>query len=89
MTAKLVVVGSFNMDLVAYVPRFPRPGETVLGARYLATPGGKGSNQAVAAARLSADVTIVGRIGSDGFGDEALDLWGREQINTRYVVRDR
>lgn len=89
MTAKLVVVGSFNMDLVAYVPRFPRPGETILGARYLTTPGGKGSNQAVAAARLNADVTFVGRIGSDSFGDAALDLWGREQVNTRYAVRDR
>lgn len=89
MTAKLVVTGSFNMDLVAYVPRFPRPDETILGARYLTTPGGKGSNQAVAAARLGADVSFVGRIGSDTFGDAAFDLWGREQVNTRYVVRDR
>jgi ribokinase len=89
MTAKLVVVGSFNMDLVAYVPRFPRPGESLLGGKYLNTPGGKGSNQAVAAARLNADVTYVGRIGNDAFGDAAIDLWGREQIHTRYVVRDR
>jgi ribokinase len=89
MTAKLVVLGSFNMDLLAYVPRFPRPGESILGARYLSTPGGKGSNQAVAAARLGADVSYVGRIGSDAFGEAALDQWGREQINTRYVVRDR
>lgn len=89
MTAKIVVVGSFNMDLVAYIPRFPRPGESILGSRYLSNPGGKGSNQAVAAARLNADVTYVGRIGTDAFGDAAIDLWGREQVNTRYVVRDR
>ncbi len=89
MTAKIIVVGSFNMDLFAYVPRFPRPGETILGSRYLTSPGGKGSNQAVAAARLTADVSLVGRIGSDDHGDAALVLWEQEQINTRYTVRDR
>ncbi len=89
MTAKIVVLGSFNMDLVAYIPRFPRPGESILGSRYLNTPGGKGSNQAVAAARLGADVTYVGRIGTDAFGDQAIEAWEHEHINTRYVVRDR
>lgn len=89
MTAKMVVLGSFNMDLVAFIPRFPRPGESILGSRYLNAPGGKGSNQAVAAARLGADVTYVGRIGADAFGDQAMEMWEREHIHTRYVVRDR
>lgn len=89
MTAKIVVVGSFNMDLVAYIPRFPRAGESVLGSKYLSNPGGKGSNQAVGAARLGADVTYVGRIGTDQFGDQAFQMWESEQVHTRYVVRDR
>lgn len=89
MTAKIVVLGSFNMDLVAYIPRFPRPGESILGSKYLSNPGGKGSNQAVAAARLGADVTYVGRIGTDAFGDQAMLMWENEQIHTRYVVHDR
>jgi ribokinase len=88
MTAKLVVLGSFNMDLVAYIPRFPRAGESILGSKYLSNPGGKGSNQAVAAARLGADVTYVGRIGVDAFGDQAVEVWNAEHIHTRYVVRD-
>lgn len=88
MTAKIVVVGSFNMDLTAYMARLPRPGETVSGSRFVTGPGGKGSNQAVAAARLGADVTFVGKVGTDTFGDMALQMWAREGINTRYVVRD-
>ena len=86
--AKIVVVGSFNMDLTAYVERLPRPGETVHGNRFVTGPGGKGSNQAVAAARLGAQVTFVGRVGKDMFGETAIELWQREGINTRCVVRD-
>lgn len=86
--AKVVVVGSFNMDLISYMDRMPRPGETVHGNRFVTGPGGKGSNQAVAAARLGAQVTFVGRVGQDTFGDTALELWQREGINTRCVVRD-
>lgn len=88
MAAKIVVVGSFNMDLTTYMARLPRPGETVHGRRFVTGPGGKGSNQAVAAARLGADVTFVGRVGTDSFGDTALQTWEAEGINTRYVVRD-
>jgi ribokinase len=88
MAAKIVVVGSFNMDLTTYMERLPRPGETVHGRRFVTGPGGKGSNQAVAAARLGADVTFVGRVGTDGFGDTAVKTWQTEGINTRYVVRD-
>ncbi len=88
MTAKIVVVGSFNMDLTSYMPRLPRPGETLHGTSFQTGPGGKGSNQAVAAARLGADVTFVGRVGTDIFADNAFQIWNSENINTRYVIRD-
>ena len=65
---RIVVVGSINMDLVTQAPRFPGPGETLLGERFLSVPGGKGANQAVAAARLGAEVALIGAIGDDGFG---------------------
>jgi ribokinase len=69
---RLCVVGSVNLDLVARVERLPRPGETVTGATFERVPGGKGANQAVAAARLGADVTFVGCVGGDEFAAEAL-----------------
>jgi ribokinase len=69
---RLVVVGSINLDLVARTKRLPRPGETVTGATFARVPGGKGANQAVAAARLGAEVSLVGCVGRDGFADEAL-----------------
>jgi ribokinase len=68
----LTVVGSTNLDLVARVERLPQPGETVSGAGFARNPGGKGANQAVAAARLGADVRFVGAVGDDSFADEAL-----------------
>ncbi|HEX6701130.1 MAG TPA: ribokinase, partial [Gaiellaceae bacterium] len=66
------VVGSVNLDLVATVERLPRPGETVAGTSFQRIPGGKGANQAVAAARLSANVCLIGAVGEDGYADEAL-----------------
>jgi ribokinase len=69
---RLTVVGSINLDLVARVERLPRPGETVTGATFTRVPGGKGANQAVAAARLGAEVTMIGCVGDDAFGREAL-----------------
>jgi ribokinase len=69
---RLTVVGSANLDLVAGVERLPRPGETVTDARLMRAPGGKGANQAVAAARLGADVRFLGAVGEDEFADEAL-----------------
>jgi ribokinase len=69
---RLTVVGSINLDLVARTKRFPRPGETVTGATFSEIPGGKGANQAVAAARLGAEVTMIGCVGNDAFAVRAL-----------------
>jgi ribokinase len=88
MAANIVIVGSYNTDLTTYLKRLPRAGETVSGDRFVTGPGGKGSNQAVAAARLGADVTFVGRVGMDVFGELALRIWADEGVNTEYVVRD-
>lgn len=82
----VVVVGSINMDLIARVKRLPRPGQTVAGHELLELPGGKGANQAVAASRLGARVTLIGRVGDDGFGTRLLENLRREQIDTRYVT---
>jgi ribokinase len=68
---RLAVVGSINLDLVARAERLPRPGETVTGATFVRVPGGKGANQAVAAARLGAEVAMLGCVGRDGFAEEA------------------
>lgn len=68
---RVVVVGSINMDLVTSTPRLPAPGETILGTSFSTTPGGKGSNQAIAAAKAGAEVAFVGAVGDDTF---ALDL---------------
>jgi ribokinase len=72
LTLRISVVGSINLDLVARAERIPRPGETVTGATFARYPGGKGANQAVACARLGADVTMIGAVGADPFADEAL-----------------
>lgn len=88
MAAKIVIVGSFNMDLTAYMERLPRPGETVNGRKFVTGPGGKGSNQAVAAARLGAEVTFIGRVGQDVFAEQAFSIWRQEGIHTDYVIRD-
>jgi len=88
MAARIVVVGSFNTDLVSYMQRMPRPGETVHGDTFMTGAGGKGSNQAVAAARLGADVTFIGRLGKDVFANLAYEIWEAEGINSDYVVQD-
>ena len=72
MPPRLTVVGSANLDLVAHVERLPRPGETVTDASFARVPGGKGANQAVAAARLGADVRFLGAVGEDSYAEEAL-----------------
>jgi ribokinase len=81
----IVVVGSLNMDLVVRVPRAPRPGETLLGSAYETHPGGKGANQAVAAARFGAPVRMVGRVGRDAYGDPLTHHLAAEGIELSFV----
>jgi ribokinase len=88
MTARIVVVGSLNMDLVVHAPRHPQPGETILGSDFQTFPGGKGANQAVAAARLGAMVRMVGRVGNDGFGQALLQTLAGDRVDTTFVSRD-
>ena len=83
---RVVVVGGMNMDLIVRVPRLPRPGETVAGEDLLRAAGGKGGNQAVAAARLGADVTMVGRVGRDAFGRELSRGLRDHGVSTRWVL---
>lgn len=82
---QIVVVGSINMDLVARMSRLPRPGETLHGDDFRTIPGGKGANQAVAAARLGAIVTMIGRVGDDGFGVELLQSLKQYGVRTQFV----
>ncbi|MCI0362004.1 MAG: ribokinase [Planctomycetaceae bacterium] len=84
-TPRIVVVGSINMDLVARVPHLPRPGETVRGSAFSQVPGGKGANQAVAAALLGADVTMIGRVGNDAFGQQLLASLKTQGVHTKHV----
>lgn len=86
--AKILVVGSINMDLVVRVPHAPSPGETVLGGDFETFPGGKGANQAVASSRMGGDVTMVGRVGKDDFGDTLIQQLVENRIKTTYVVKD-
>ena len=90
MGDRIAVVGSLNMDLVVQAPRIPAPGETVLGARDLERfPGGKGANQAVAAARLGAQVHMVGRVGDDELAKPVLASLTGAGVDATHVVQDR
>ena len=84
----VVVLGGINMDLVGATERMPAPGETVFGQSFHTSPGGKGANQAVAAARLGAEVRMVGRVGRDEFGPVLLDGMRREGIDVSGVATD-
>lgn len=86
--SSIVVCGSHNTDLVVQAPRLPGPGETVLGGDLVTAQGGKGANQAVAAARLGAAVTFVARLGCDAFGDAAAAALAAEGLNLAYLGRD-
>jgi ribokinase len=82
---RITVVGSINMDLVTSVNRAPAIGETVLGEAFHTIPGGKGANQAVAAARLGADTTLISCVGDDSFGLELLEHLKNQGVNTQFV----
>jgi ribokinase len=84
----IVVVGSLNMDLVVRTVRHPQIGETVIGHDFRTYPGGKGANQAVAAARLGSDVSIIGKVGNDQFGEALLQAVNADGVNTQYIIRD-
>ncbi|AQY67489.1 ribokinase [Pseudomonas veronii] len=87
MPAKVVVVGSLNMDLVTRASRLPRAGETLIGQSFSTVPGGKGANQAVASARLGAEVAMIGCIGSDAYGIQLRDALLAEGIDCQAVSR--
>jgi ribokinase len=87
VTDKIVVVGSLNMDLVVHAPRHPQPGETILGSEFHTFPGGKGANQAVAAARLGGQVRMIGLVGQDDFGDALLQTLASDGVDAEHVLR--
>ena len=87
-SSKILVIGSSNTDMVIKTKNFPVPGETILGGKFLMNPGGKGANQAVAAARLGGMVTFVGKIGDDIFGKQAVQQLEDEGINVDFVAVD-
>lgn len=80
--AKLTVIGSSNTDMVIKTPRFPLPGETIIGGDFFMFPGGKGGNQAVAAARMGGEVSFICCLGNDVFGQEALKAYRKEGMDT-------
>ncbi len=86
--ARIVVVGSANVDFVVQTPHIPVPGETVLGRDFVMVMGGKGANQAVGCARLGGAVTFVSRVGADVFGAQCRDAYQRESIDIQYIQSD-
>ena len=88
MKPRILVAGSMNMDLVLSADRIPAPGESYFGTTYAYIPGGKGANQAAAAARLGSDVTFVGRVGSDAHGEALVANLQRQGIGTSLIGRD-
>ncbi len=83
----ITVVGSFNMDLFIEAPRFPAPGEAILGKNFRRAPGGKGANQAYAVARMGTKAAIIGAVGRDAFGDEMVANLDAAGVDTRAVLR--
>lgn len=86
--SRICVVGSANIDLTFRTPRLPHPGETLAGQTFQLGFGGKGANQAVMAARLGASVSMIARVGNDVFGEQTLQNYRNQGINTDYVLRD-
>ena len=87
MHSQITVVGSLNMDLVARTAHIPQPGETILGVDLQYHPGGKGANQAVAAARVGGNVTMIGRVGDDAFAQPLLDNLAQSGVDNSLVLR--
>ncbi|WP_461055100.1 ribokinase [Spirosoma arcticum] len=87
-STQICVVGSSNTDMVVKAEKLPAPGETVMGGKFLMNPGGKGANQAVAAARLGGQVVLAAKVGNDVFGKQAIQQFQREKINPKYITTD-
>lgn len=85
---KITVIGSSNTDMVIKSSKLPAPGETIIGGDFLMTPGGKGANQAVAAARLGGDTTFITKTGNDIFGKQAVQMFEKEGIHTEFIATD-
>lgn len=88
MGEPIVIFGSFVVDLISRTKGMPIPGQTVLGKSFRMGPGGKGSNQAVAAYRAGADVTLVTKLGNDMLAEVAMNFYNQEGMNTKYVLHD-
>jgi ribokinase len=86
MAKRIVIVGSVNMDMVVSSPKVPVLGETILGSDFMMVPGGKGANQSVAAARLGADVTFIGCVGNDLFGQDLREHLSANHVNVEHVA---
>jgi len=89
MNNRMVVIGSLNMDLVVYAPRHPLVGETIMGSSFFTNPGGKGANQAVAAARLGGIVTMVGKLGGDPFASQLKLSLQSNNVNIDRLMQDQ
>ena len=88
MSERIVVIGSCNTDMVINTERLPRPGETIIGGNFFMNAGGKGANQAVAAARLGGDVCFVAKVGNDHFGSHAIEQYKAEGIDVQQISID-
>jgi ribokinase len=84
----ILVIGSSNTDMVVKTPTLPKPGETLLGGEFILNQGGKGANQAVAAARLGGKVKFIARVGNDMFGHEAISSYKKEGIDISAILKD-
>ena len=85
MQPKITVIGSSNTDMICRVPSLPRPGETIMGSEFVTVQGGKGANQAVAAARAGGNVTFIACVGNDAFGEQAIEAYQKEGIDTSCI----
>ena len=88
MSNQIIVIGSSNTDMVLKTPRFPKPGETILGGEFYVFQGGKGANQAVAAARAGGKVHFICKVGNDAFGEAAIQHYTKEGIDVTGIVKD-
>ena len=88
MTKKIIVLGSSNSDLIIKTDKIPKPGETVIGGKFFQAAGGKGANQAVAAARAGGNVTFISSVGDDAFGKEAIKGFKSDGIDVEFVKID-